>query len=89
MNQGPGWGTELGENEPEGRGFVPARRKTEGKNYAPVPQEVEAVATQVVDAAFKVHKTLGPGLVEAVYEACLCRELALREIPFKSQELVS
>jgi GxxExxY protein len=39
----------------------------------------------VVDAAFAVHKELGPGLLESVYEACLCRELSLRNIPFRAQ----
>lgn len=32
----------------------------------------------MVDAGFKVHKTLGPGLLETVYELCLARELELR-----------
>lgn len=39
----------------------------------------------MVDAAFKVHKTLGPGLLESVYERCLCHELLRRGIPFRSQ----
>jgi len=32
-----------------------------------------------------VHKELGPGLLESVYETCLCHELKLRNIPFRSQ----
>jgi len=39
----------------------------------------------VVDAAFKVHKTLGPGLLESVYERCLRHELGRRGIPHQSQ----
>jgi hypothetical protein len=39
----------------------------------------------VVNAAFRVHKALGPGLLESVYETCLCHELNQRSIPFKSQ----
>lgn len=39
----------------------------------------------IVDAAFAVHKALGPGLLESVYEVCLCHELKKRGIPFHSQ----
>ena len=37
-----------------------------------------AIATIIVDAAFKIHKTLGPGLLESVYEAALKHELQKR-----------
>jgi hypothetical protein len=37
-----------------------------------------AVAQQVVDAAFRVHTSLGPGLLESVYEAALAYELEKR-----------
>ena len=36
------------------------------------------IATIIVDAAFKIHKTLGPGLLESVYEAALKYELQNR-----------
>jgi len=55
------------------------------KSYAPIPAETERIANAVVDAAMKVHRTLGPGLLESVYEACLCYELEQRGIPFKAQ----
>jgi len=51
----------------------------------PIPEEVERIAKAVLDAAFAVHKALGPGLLESVYEICLCHELAKRAIPFRSQ----
>lgn len=35
----------------------------------------ERVAAGVVDAAYQVHRRLGPGLLERVYEACMCHEL--------------
>ncbi len=35
----------------------------------------EEIGKAVVDAAFKIHKTLGPGLLEKVYEVCLAHEL--------------
>jgi len=47
--------------------------------------EVNELARQVVDAAFHVHKNLGAGLLESVYEACLCHELTQRGVPFQKQ----
>jgi GxxExxY protein len=38
-----------------------------------------------IGAAIEVHRHLGPGLLESSYHACLCRELALRGIPYDSQ----
>jgi GxxExxY protein len=40
---------------------------------------------QIIGAAIEVHRVLGPGLLESAYEECLCRELSLRELPFKRQ----
>jgi GxxExxY protein len=39
----------------------------------------------IIAAAIEVHRALGPGLLESVYEECLCRELELRGIPFARQ----
>ncbi len=41
---------------------------------------------EVIGAAIEVHKRLGPGLMESVYEACLCRELQLCEISYERQK---
>jgi GxxExxY protein len=49
---------------------------------ANVPEEL---ARQVVDAAFRVHYALGPGLLESAYEMCLCREFQMRQINFRRQ----
>ena len=45
----------------------------------------EFLGREIVDAAYKVHKTLGPGLLERVYEACFCYELAKKGIPYLRQ----
>ena len=50
-----------------------------------IPEETEKVATQIVDAAFSVHSTLGPGLLESVYEQCLAFELSERGLRFERQ----
>ncbi len=50
-----------------------------------IPLRTDEVARQVVDAAFAVHKSLGPGLLESVYEACLVHELIKRGLNVKSQ----
>ena len=50
-----------------------------------IPPRTEATAAEIVDAAVKVHKALGPGLLESVYEICLCHELSIRGIPFRRQ----
>lgn len=42
----------------------------------------------IIGAAIEVHRQLGPGLLEKVYEEALCHELVLRAIPFKRQVLV-
>src|SRR6059058_5162280 len=40
--------------------------------------EIERVATQIVDAAFKIHEKLGPGLLESAYQALMIYELEKR-----------
>jgi GxxExxY protein len=40
--------------------------------------ELELIAKQVVDAAIKVHRALGPGLLESAYQHCLAHELRKR-----------
>ena len=49
----------------------------------------EFLGKQVVDIAYQIHKTLGPGLLEKVYESCFCYELKKRNIPFVTQQRVS
>jgi GxxExxY protein len=46
------------------------------------------LSESVIAACIEVHRLLGPGLLESVYEAALCEELMLRELPFKRQCLL-
>ena len=51
----------------------------------PIDKESDEIASQIVDSAFKVHKALGPGLLESVYEVCLYHELQKRGLKVKRQ----
>ena len=44
----------------------------------PIPESVERIGREIVDAALAVHRALGPGLLESVYETCLAEELKRR-----------
>jgi GxxExxY protein len=46
---------------------------------------LDELTYKVIGCAIEVHKQLGPGLIESVYEKCFLRELALRNIEFKNQ----
>jgi PD-(D/E)XK nuclease superfamily len=47
-----------------------------------------AVAQQIVDAAYRVHTTLGPGLLESVYEAAMVYELEKRGLRIARQQAI-
>jgi len=47
--------------------------------------ELDDLAHRVIGAAIEVHRLLGPGFLESVYEEALCVELALHDIPFARQ----
>ncbi len=42
----------------------------------------DPLTEQIIGAAIEVHKHLGPGLLESIYEEALCYEFCLRDIPF-------
>jgi GxxExxY protein len=44
---------------------------------------------QVIGLAIKIHRRVGPGLLEHIYEDCLCQELMLARIPFERQVKLS
>lgn len=48
-------------------------------------EEVNKLSGIILDSAIEVHRNLGPGLLESVYEVCLCKELASRGIYYTRQ----
>ena len=48
-------------------------------------EQEERIAKAVVHAAYTVHKALGPGLLESVYEPCFCHELGKAGFKFVTQ----
>jgi GxxExxY protein len=56
--------------------------------FKPLTQRENWLAGQIVDIAISIHKALGPGLLESIYEKCFCYELSKRNIPFEKQKIV-
>ena len=48
-------------------------------------RRIEIIANQIVDSAYQVHKEMGPGLLESVYECCLAKELKTRNFFVEEQ----
>ena len=46
----------------------------------------DTLTEKIIGAAIEVHRILGPGLLEAIYEECLARELELRGLIFERQK---
>ncbi|MDF7798374.1 GxxExxY protein [Pontiellaceae bacterium B1224] len=43
--------------------------------FEPLTDELERIGKEIVDSAYRVHKELGPGLLESVYEECMIYDL--------------
>lgn len=54
-------------------------------NFEKLSDEIEATAKMIVSSAFKVHNSLGPGLLESVYELCLSHELQKNKLNVRRQ----
>ena len=53
--------------------------------YPLVTEEEDRIGKEVVNAAYHVHKELGPGLLEKVYEVCFCHVLEQKGLEIKRQ----
>ena len=54
--------------------------------FQPISEELERIGRLIIDAAFTVHKNLGPGLLEKIYEVCFCHELKKRGLSYERQK---
>ena len=64
----------------------PSVRK--GHSIHPDFLKADRLSRELIGAAIEVHRALGPGLLESIYERCLIRELEIRGIPSQSQERI-
>jgi GxxExxY protein len=54
----------------------------------PLFANADRLSGKIIGAAIEVHRVMGPGLLESIYERCLVRELELRGIPALNQQAV-
>ncbi|NJK68442.1 MAG: GxxExxY protein [Microcoleus sp. SU_5_3] len=65
------------------------RRGAEDAERGELGEDINELTYAVIGAAMEVHKELGPGFLEAVYENSLREELRRREIPFEPQPTIN
>ena len=53
--------------------------------HEPISEELERIGAAIVDSAFHVHKELGPGLLESVYEECMIHDLKRKGLSVEQQ----
>lgn len=55
----------------------------------PITQKyLDDLTYSIIGCAIEVHRQLGPGLLESVYEKCFIRELSLKNLSFISQQMI-
>ncbi len=64
-------------------------KKSVNKSFEPLSEREEEIGRIIVNCAYKVHKELGPGLLEKVYEICFCHELRKAGLETKRQTDIS
>jgi GxxExxY protein len=64
------------------------RQAAKGAKMVEPSPEHDRLAHEVVDAAFSVHSTLGPGLLESAYEQCMAYGFESRAIQFRRQVIL-
>lgn len=58
------------------------------KVHKPLTEREKWLTSEIMNIAISIHKFLGPGLLESVYEKCFCYELEKRNIPFVKQKKI-
>jgi GxxExxY protein len=72
------------EKSPETRS-VKRKDATDARTSEEPSEEIDRQASALLAAAVEVHRVLGPGFLEAVYERALCVELGLRNLAYRRQ----
>ncbi len=60
-------------------------RTQEGSANSDNLSRADRYSSIIIGAAIRVHRQLGPGLLESAYETCLCHELSRQDLPFRRQ----
>ncbi len=63
-------------------------KEQNNKNFIPLSKEEEHIGKAIVNAAYIVHKDLGPGLLEKVYEVCFCHVLTKSGFLVERQKVI-
>jgi GxxExxY protein len=63
--------------------------RASGARLGEMPHDDFSLSEQVIGACIEVHRLLGAGLLESIYEECLCRELTVRGMNFERQKAIS
>lgn len=58
------------------------------ESFLPLTEREQWLGSEIIDIAISIHKSLGPGLLESVYEECFCYELEKRKLPFTRQQSI-
>jgi iron complex transport system substrate-binding protein len=76
---------------PRARLYSPSHAETQGRRDAEGGDmnDVNAVTGMIVDSAYRIHSTLGPGLMEHVYETIRSRDLGRRGVSVERQRTIS
>lgn len=53
---------------------------------SPLSPETETLIQRIIGCAITVHRELGPGFVEKIYQRAFCLELQAQEIPFETEK---
>ena len=64
-------------------------KNTERLETRDEPEKFEAISGRVIGAAIAVHRELGPGFLESIYQKALCIALSNRQIAFETQKPVA
>jgi GxxExxY protein len=63
-------------------------KEAETRTFVSISAEVERVGRALLEAGLEVHRSLGPGFIERIYEEALCHQLTWRSVSFERQKVI-